>query len=50
VLDGKLRLILLKRMGEAAVRADFSHAHLHQCLAEFTTQPKLAATQAAENL
>jgi len=50
VLDGKLRLILLNRVGEAAVRADFSAVNLHQCLAEFTTQPTLVATQTAETL
>ena len=49
VLDGKLRLILLNHIGEAAVRADFSADHLHQCLAEFTTPPIHADTQAAEN-
>lgn len=37
VLDGKMRLILLNRIGEAAVRADFSAKNLQQCLTEFTT-------------
>ncbi|MEW5838324.1 MAG: 3-dehydroquinate synthase [Pseudomonadota bacterium] len=44
VLYGKMRLILLNRIGEAAVRDDFSPAHLQQCLAEFTTSPQVAET------
>jgi len=36
VLDGKLRLVLLKRMGEAVVTGDFFAANLRACLDEFT--------------
>ncbi|MGD9889488.1 MAG: 3-dehydroquinate synthase [Halothiobacillaceae bacterium] len=50
VLDGKLRLILLNKIGEAAVRADFSPQHLNQCLSEFTTQNQYAASESAENV
>ena len=49
VLDGKMRLILLKRIGEAVVSADFSAPHLQQCLAEFTPPPHYSAdTKASE--
>ena len=36
VLDGKMRLILLDKIGQATVRGDFSAAHLQQTLDEFT--------------
>lgn len=37
VLDGKMRLVLLERIGRAVVKADFSPANLQQTLLEFTT-------------
>ena len=33
VLDGQLRLVLLKRLGEAVVTADFDKQALHAVLA-----------------
>lgn len=37
VLDGRLRLVLLQRIGEARVTGDFSPDHLITCLDEFTS-------------
>ena len=36
VLDGKLRLVLLKSMGQAMTTSDFDVKHLNETLADLT--------------
>jgi 3-dehydroquinate synthase len=39
VLDGRLRLVLLKAIGRAVVTDDFDHSQLNQTLAELSNRP-----------